>query len=56
MNTTLSWRLPTRTFGVAIDQDQCGGIDRAAIGVVIGFFLDSGSFAHLRLPPVTFYL
>ena len=53
MNTTLSWRLPTRTFGVAaaaIDQDQRGGIHRAAIGVMVGFlFVLSRSlvFAHL---------
>ena len=61
MNTTLSWRLPTRTFGVAhgaIDQDQRGGVDRAAIGVMVGFFLFLDRLAFtvslISLPPARF--
>ena len=41
MNTTLSWRLPTSTFGfgaAAIDQDQRRRVLRPEIGVVV-FFL-----------------
>ena len=57
MNTTLSWRLPTSTFGLsprAIDQDQRRGVLRPAIGMVIGFFFfflllgDSSSFRHFH--------
>jgi len=53
MNTTLSWRLPTRTFGVATVRST--RISVAAIGVMVGFllvFLVSLDFAHLA--PATF--
>jgi hypothetical protein len=38
--------------GGSIDQDQRGGVDRAAIRVMVGFLLRTSGFAHRTLPPV----
>jgi len=53
MNTTLSWRLPTRTsaWRPCDRPDQRGGVDGAAIGVMVGFLLVSCNFAHLAPRP-----